>query len=267
VTLPSGILANLDEISVEAWVSFPSTINPYANLCAFGFSDTIPLDTYIGDGGNYITFSPHTGPGTAQANFGQGLPGFNGERDAVQGGTVYDGLTNLMIAIVYHPLAGYEAFYTNGVLCASISMFNNLIDPVACVGPTFNGQSILAYTIGTDETNFIGESLYTGDPGLLANIKEFRIYSGGLTQAQIQTDYASGPSVLPTPQVSLVPNGKNVLISWPVSGSSGFNLMESTSLGPTASWSAVGQTPTVVGGYYQVSIPISGTTEFFRLSH
>lgn len=267
VILPPGILSGVDEVTIETWVSFPGAINPFANLCAFGFSDTIPLDTFIGDGGNYITFSPHTGGGTAQANFGQGIPGNAGERDAVQAGMVYDGLTNLQIAIVFHPKAGYEAFYTNGVQCATISMWNDMIDPVGYQDPAITNKSILSYTLGLDTTNFIGQSLYTADPGLLANVDEFRIYNGALTQSQIQADYAAGPNAFPVQPMTIALSGKNVIVSWPVSGNSGLTLMESASIGTGASWSAVGGTTNIVGATISETIPISGKTEFFRLSH
>jgi hypothetical protein len=269
VILPSGILSGVDEVTIETWVTFPGAINAFANLCAFGFSDTTPLDTFIGDGGNYITFAPHTGGLTAQANFGQGLPGNLGERDAVLANTVFDNMTNLQIAIVFHPKAGYEAFYTNGVLCSTISMWNNLIDPVAYADSVFTNKSILAYTLGLDTTNFIGQSLYTGDPGLLANVDEFRIYNGALTQAQIQADLAAGPNALPVPLVplSISLNGKNLVITWPVAGSTGLNLLESGKIGPGASWAPAGGTQTIVGSNNQVTIPMSGSTEFFRLSN
>jgi hypothetical protein len=266
VILPPGILSGIDEVTIETWVSFPGAINPFANLCAFGFSDTIPLDPNNGSGGNYITFSPHTGGGTAQANFGQGVPGNLGERDAIQAGTVYDGLTNLQITIVYHPKAGYEAFYTNGVQCATISMYNSLIDPVGYVCPAFTNTSVLAYTLGLDTTNFIGQSLYTGDPGLLANVDEFRIYNGALTQSQIQADYAAGPNAFPSQPMTIVLSSKNVIVSWPVAGSSGRTLVESASIGSGASWSAVGGTTNIVGTTISETIPITGKTEFFRLS-
>ncbi len=267
VILPPGILSGMDEVTIEAWVTFPGAINPFANLCAFGFSDTIPLDTFIGDGGNYITFSPHTGGGTAQANFGQGIPGNLGERDAVLAGTVFDNMTNLQVAIVFHPKAGFEAFYTNGVLCSTISMWNNLIDPIAYTDSVFTNKSILAYTLGLDTTNFIGQSLYTGDPGLLANVDEFRIYNGALTQGQIQADDAAGPNALPVQPMTIVLSGKNVIISWPVAGTSGLTLMKSATIDAHASWSPAGGTQTVVGSNNQATIPMSqGSTEFFRLS-
>ncbi|HEX3628070.1 MAG TPA: Ig-like domain-containing protein [Verrucomicrobiae bacterium] len=272
VILPSGILSGLDEITVEAWVSFPSTINAFANLCAFGYSDTTPLDTYIGSGGNYITFSPHTGGSTAQANFGQGLPGSAGERDAVQGG-VYDGLTNLLITIVYHPYAGTEAFYTNGVLCVSVSMFNDMIDPVGYAGPTFNDGSILNYTLGLDSTNFIGQSLYTADPGLLANIDEFRIYNGALSPSQIAADLALGPNQArgsnTNVKLSVVESGSNVVCSWPTS-SAAVTLLSSPVLGPNAVWTPVAMPKgamVVSGPNYSVTLPSSGGGLFFRLSN
>jgi len=270
VSLPAGILSGLDEVTIEAWATFPSAISPYANLFAFGNQDVTP------DGENYITFSPHTGaaPNTFQANFGQGDPGFNGERDAVTDG-VLDDSTNMQIVVVYHPLAGYEAVYTNGVLATSTTIFNTLIDPVANSGPTYvnvntslPGASILEYTLGTDPVNFIGESLYGGDPGLLANIKEFRIYSTALTPAQIAADDALGPNVVigtsTNVSVSTSVSGGNLILTWPTS-SALVTVLSSSSLGAGASWTTVSPKLTVVGGNYQASIPITGSAQFFRL--
>jgi hypothetical protein len=268
VILPSGILSGIDEVTIEAWATFPTNINVNAYLCAFGYSDTVPLDPNQGSGGNYISFNPHTGGGTASAVFGQGIPGNLGERNAVLGGQVFDNMTNLQIAIVYHPKAGYEAFYTNGVQCARISMYNNLIDPVGYICPAFTNSSILSYTVGLDTTNFIGQSLYTADPGLRANIDEFRIYNGALSQSEIQADFAAGPNALPAQPITIVQSGNNVIISWPVAGTSGLNLMESAKIGPGASWSlAPGGPPTAVAGLNRQTVPISGSTEFFRLSN
>lgn len=80
--LPAGMLNNVDEVTIETWATFPGAINPYANLFAFGYTDLTPLDPNINLGGNYITFCPHTGGTNMQANFGQGVPGSAGERDA-----------------------------------------------------------------------------------------------------------------------------------------------------------------------------------------
>ena len=225
--------------------------------------------------------SPHTGatPNTAQANFGQGVPGSAGERDAVMPG-VLDNQTNVHIVVVFHPLAGYEAFYTNGVLAASISMFNNLIDPVAAQGPTFTNHSILTYqlandplnyALGPDPLNYIGQSLYTGDPGLLANISEFRIYSSPLTPAQIAADYALGPNQLIGTSVNVSLSASmsdgNLIIKWPTT-SALVTLLSSPTLGSGAIWTPVNTTNgalTVVGSNYQVTVPATGGQQFFRL--
>lgn len=186
VQLPAGILSGLDEVTIETWASFGSPINTWANLFAFGGTDG------NGDGMNYIGLQ-RTGGGTTAATFGQGDPGNNAERNAVYSKTL-DGQTNVLVVAVYHPLAGYEALYLNGAQVATISMFNNLIDPVAFAGPTYNSQSILAYTLGGDYLNYLGHSLYNGDPTLNGSIDEFRIYDGPLSRAQVMAAYQAGPN-------------------------------------------------------------------------
>jgi len=269
VQLPAGIVAGMSEVTVECWASFGVTAtNNFENLFAFGNSDTDPLDSTFGQGGNYITFSPHTGGGTAQANFGQGLPGFLTERDAVSTG-VLDGAVNMHVVAVFHPYAGYEAFYTNGVLAATISMFNNLIDPVAFSGPTYTNSSLLAFTLGADPVNYIGKSLYNADPGLLGSINEVRIYNGALSPGQIAADNALGPNQLigasTTVSLTATPAGAgNVTISWPTN-SAMVNLQSSPTLGTGAVWSPVIGALSISAGRYQITVPESGNAQLFRL--
>jgi hypothetical protein len=272
VTLPAGILTGVNDVTIEAWATFPSTINPYANLFAFGATDlSSPLAATYGDGENYITFSPHTGAqpvNTTQANFGQGDPGSGGEWDAVLD-EVLDNETNVHVAVVFNPDAGSESVYLNGTLAVSQSMFNNLTDPVAYAGPTYTNESILANTLGTDPNNYIGESLYTADPGLLANISEFRIYTNALTAAQIAADHAlgSGQLIGTNTKVSLsaTVSGGSLVVKWPTT-SALVSLMTSSALGTGASWTAVtGSLTTDGNGNYEVTIPTTGSAQFFRL--
>lgn len=260
VFLPSGILSGVDQVTIETWATFPGTINNFANLFAFGLGGTT--------GGNYVTFCPHTGGSTTQANFGQGNPGYNGERDAVMGG-VLDLQTNVQIVAVYHPYAGTEALYINGVQVASVSMFNNMIDPVAYLGPTYTNGSILNFILADDPNNFIGESLYSGDPGMLANVDEFRIYNNALTPAQIAADYALGPNQVigTSTSVNLTASlsGTNVVLKWPTT-SALVTVQTSSSLGAGAVWSTVASTLTTDGsGKYQMTVPATGSAQFFRL--
>ncbi len=269
VTLPAGIFSNIDELTIESWVSFPGAINPFANLFAFGFADNVAFDPNIGLGGNYVTFSPHTGGSTAQANFGQGTPGSNGERDAVLA-SVLDNQTNVHVVVVFHPYAGSESLYINGTAVATTSMFNNMMDPVSYLGPTFSNRSVLNFTLGADPNNFIGQSLYAADPGLLANVDEVRVYDTALTPGQIAADHALGASQLigtNTTTVSLLASvsGTNTVIKWPTT-SALVNVMSSPSLGSGAVWTPATGTLTTDGSTnYVMTVPSSASARFFRL--
>jgi hypothetical protein len=273
VQLPAGIISNLNEVTIEVWASFGATTNNnFENLFAFGFADLNLLDATYGDGGNYITFSPHTGGGTAQLNFGQGTPGSSGERDAIIGSTL-DGQNNVQIVGVFSPDTGNEVLYTNGVLAVRVSMFNALIDPIGHNNGAFNGKSVLTYTLGADPNNYLGHSLYLADPGLLGSIDECRIYNGPLTASQVAADSALGPnqlrgaSLAPV-SLSAAQSGGNVVLKWPTT-SALVTVQASPVLGPSATWTAVtvpSGALTTSGGNYQLTLPISGTAQFYRLS-
>jgi hypothetical protein len=272
VSLPAGILSGYNQVTIEAWVTFPGAINAFANLFAFGNTDlSSPLSATYGEGENYLTFSPHTGGLTTQANFGQGLPGNQGEWDAVAAG-VLDNQTNVHVVAVFNPYAGSESVYLNGSLAVSQTMFNTLTDPVAYVGPTYTNGSILPITLGTDPLNYIGESLYTADPGLLANFDEFRIYTNALTAAQIAADHALGPNqfIGANTNVKLhasLTGDPSIVITWPAN-SALVNLVSSPTLGSGAVWtSAINGGLTVVGTNYSITLPTTpGSSRFFRLT-
>jgi hypothetical protein len=262
VQLPAGILSGLDEVTIETWATFGGTVNTWANLYAFGNQDL------AGNGENYITLQPHTGGSTASANFGLGDPGNAAETDAVFG-TPLDGLSNVQVVAIYHPFAGSVSVYTNGILAAiNQNVFNNLSDPVAFAGPWYGGRSLLAYTLGSDPINYIGASLYSSDPTLNASINEFRIYNGVLTPAQIAADYALGPDQLlgtaVNTSLSATISGSNLIVKWPTS-SALVTLLTSSSLGSGSVWTPVSAALTVSGGNYQVTIPATGSAQFFRL--
>jgi hypothetical protein len=262
VTLPAGILSGLNQVTIETWVTFPSTINPFANLFAFGGVDG------SGNGENYISFCPHTGGLTTQANFGLVDPGYLGELDAVAN-EVLDNQTNVQVVAVFNPFAGAVSFYINGVLTASQSMFNSLTDPIAFAGAVYTNGTILPIALGNDYINYIGQSLYSADPGLLATLDEFRIYSNALTPAQIAADHALGPNQLlgTATGVSLtaVRAGGTVAIRWPTT-SALVTLVSSPKLGAGAVWTPVSGTLTVVGGNYQMIVTNSGAAAFYGLT-
>ncbi len=127
----------------------------------------------------------------------------------------------------------------------------------------------LNYGLGPDPLNYIGQSLYTGDPGLLANIQEFRIYSTALTPAQIAADYVLGPTqVLGTSthvKLSASHTSSSTVLKWPTTSALGTVLTSST-LGAGAVWTPVNVPLSTDGsGNYQITVPNAGTAQFFRL--
>jgi hypothetical protein len=153
-------------------------------------------------------------------------------------------------------------------------MFNILIDPVSYVDPAFASSSILAYTLGADPVNYIGQSLYNVDLGTQASIDEFRIYSTPLTASQIAADYALGPNQLlgtntAPAKLKAASSGSHVVFSWPTA-SAEVTLLGSPKLGSSAAWTPVtvpSGAMAVSGTNYQVTLPVSGSAEFFRLSN
>jgi hypothetical protein len=198
----------------------------------------------------------------------------------VTAGTL-DGRTNVHIVVVLHPLAGYEAFYTNGVLVGTTPILNNLIDPIAYATPastnsanshvntTFNSQSVVAATLGADPLNYLGLSLYGVDALFNGSIDEFRIYNGPLTAAQIAADYSLGPNKLAatpvTVPLTVALKSGSLVISWPATTPAQVSLMTSPALGTGAVWSPVTGSPANVGGNYQMTVPISGAARYFQL--
>jgi hypothetical protein len=276
VQLPAGILAGAGDVAIETWASFGNPVNTWAGLFAFGYNDESG-DANDGLGGDYIAFQPHTGGAGTQQAFGQGLPGFDDESDAVWA-TPLDGMTGAHVVAVYQPSANSFSFYINGVFEASQTIYNNLLDPVSFAGA---GGSILAETFGAqaindeagneviaDPDNFIGRDCYS-DPYLNGSIAEFRIYNGPLTAAQIAADYALGPNAIigSNTHVSLKAtlSSGNIVITWPTT-SAYVTLVSTTSLTNGDCWTPVSNgTLAIVGANYVETVPITGNSQFFGL--
>jgi hypothetical protein len=253
VDLPAGLVSNMDAITIEAWATM-GTPAAYAPLYAFGDFN----GNAIPEGRNYIMFQPFTGavPPTANMTFGTGDPGYLDEEDAtlpLVSNNVTNYLGNVYLACVYHPLVGYVALYTNGVLAAVNSNVLNMVD----------------VTLGTDPYNYLGLSLYAADPFFAGSIDEMRIYHGALTAGQIAADNALGTEqfIGTNTNVSLDAadaGGGNVALTWPTN-SALVDVMASPALGTGATWSRVNGGYTLVNGKYQLLVPVTSTARFFRL--
>jgi uncharacterized repeat protein (TIGR03803 family) len=78
-------------------------------------------------------------------------------------------------------------------------------------------------------------------------------------------------TIVPDPQLTLIPSGPNLILTWPTNAGAfsyaGYTLQSTTNLGPSAVWSTNSPGPVVIGGQNVVIKTISGTQQFFRLSH
>jgi hypothetical protein len=238
VQLPAGILSNYTAVTIESWVTFPDQLP--VNCFFFGFGNT----DGSGSGEDYIFCAPQGGRIAITAID----PGWQGEQNATGAGDLsYH--TNLHFVAVYDPPAGTLALYTNGVLAA--------IDSAVTV-PMSSVNDVL---------NYIGRSLYSTDPYPDLILDEFRIYDGALTTNQIAATQALGSSQLlslASPAINVSLAGNRLTMSWPLAEAS-FTVMSLTNL-ISGVWTPVSSpTPQIIGNQWQVTVPVSGNTQFFRL--
>lgn len=121
--------------------------------------------------------------------------------------------------------------------------------------------SAWTFTFQMDSNNLVGPTAFGGSgPAILTVGFGAFAASYGVVQNFTLT-VAAAPST-PT-QLQITKQGNAMVVSWPASSAGTLN--SSTLLGPGALWQPVGATPTVVNGTNQVTIPITNSTQFYRL--
>lgn len=169
ISLGSGLLNGLSSVTFEGWVSDTGVNNTHL----FSFDDS-PWGTYLrfclGDTGN----------GHGGSAFIEPIVGWSG---AVLNGTSLPDNTLNHIAVIYDPVAGYEAIYVNGTLNASYSGSLNALSNYATVGGSLGRSPWADY----------------GDPFLNGMIDQFSVYDGTLSGSQIAANFAAGPVAVPEP--------------------------------------------------------------------
>lgn len=167
VELPAGIIANYEALTVETWASFGS-IGTWSRLWSFGEQND------AGQGRYYVELCPHGGSTDTYISISDSDPG-GSHADPVAYAAALDDQTDVHLAAVFNPLAGYHALYVNGRLAGV-----NTTPTVALAGVK-------------DSLNWIGRSLYSADPYLEGSVDELRIYRGALSSLEIGVSHASGP--------------------------------------------------------------------------
>jgi hypothetical protein len=241
LNLPGGLVSSNQAVTIEAWVSFGAS-SAWARL--FDFGSTTGFGTNTTGPQNFWWFGPNTGA-TVRSDVATAA-GFNN----VDGAPPLNNRT-AHVTIIYDPTDGMMLLYTNAVL----------------IEANYNATVPLS-SVSSDDA-FIGHSQFPADPYLIASIDEFRIYNGALNSDEIAATEVLGPSALlsttsPTLHVSNA-GGGSVLLTWPLA-SAGFTLQSRSSL-TSGSWAPVPLGPQIVGGNWQVTVPASGSGQFYRLQH
>jgi len=174
VKLPARILGGSTAVTIEAWVTFPTTLPN--NCFFFGFGNISGTS-----GSGYIFCQPKSGrlaiTPTNPASEQNTSPNPSGN---------WSNQTNLHVTAVFNPPRGQMALYVNGVLQAQS---NSVTTPLNAIKNLFS---------------YIGRSFYSGDPYIDFNLDEFRIYKGAFSASDVATTQSLGPGKVFTP-----PTGAN----------------------------------------------------------
>lgn len=232
--LPPTLLNDYTAVTVDMWVNLAAAQN-WARLWEFTEISTagvIQNEFYFSPGWNN---PPNGNVYNTSFPWGANAP-FTGV--ALQNATFH-------ITCLYGN--GSMEVYTNGVLESRNA--NNLVAPASAAGNT-------SATIGHSPFN---------DPGINGAVDELRIYRGRLAADEIQALDVLGPNALPTTSVSLIATraGGNVVLSWPVAAA-GFSLQARSSF-TSGGWTVLPNAPTLVGNTWQITLPATGATQFYRL--
>jgi hypothetical protein len=229
--LPAGLLQGYNAVTVDTWANLNAP-NNWARLWEFN-------DGSGGNTQNEFYFSPGWNPDPTTGNFyDAGFP---------WGNSVYTAgpLGNESVHITCEYGDGWLGIYTNAVLMASIS---GVVAPADSAGTNYAS---------------IGYSPY-GDPGINGSLDEFRIYNGILSLEEIQASDLLGPGTMlsTTATLSVSLSGGNTVLSWPLA-SAGFALETSTNL--QSGWTTLTNAPSISGSTWQIVLPGTGSSAFYRL--
>jgi O-glycosyl hydrolase len=235
VSLPAGIISTLTDFTIETWVRLATTAN-WTRIFDFGNNTT-----------TYMFLTPQNGS-TNRLRFAITTSGTGGEQQI-------NGTSALAVGVWYHVAVTYGGnigiLYLNGV----------------AVG-TNNAMTLNPSSLGSTANNYIGKSQWP-DPYFNGLMSEFRIYGVALSLAEIAATDALGPDQLLStnnPIIAGSTSANNLALSWPVA-SAGFTLQSCTNLIQGSWFNATSVSPQIVGGKWQVTLPLSGNADstFYRL--
>jgi hypothetical protein len=261
INLPNALVSSLSSVTIEGWFTWFGGDNNQ-HLFDFGMSSGSPdgsggtsstnflEDFTLNPGRNYMFLSPQTGNPRFALDPDAGNGG-TGETPSISSSISITNGSKSHFAIVYDYPRGVARLYINGQRAGT-------------------GVATFPLSVVDDRNDWLGRSQWQ-DPYLNASVDEFRIYNGPMLDDDIAQHFAAGPNSLPVPTptkpaLGVALAGANVQISWTTNVSASTVLQATPTLGDGASWSSTGlPAPIVVGDKYQVTVPVSGTANFYRL--
>jgi len=240
------------------------------------------LHTFTATSGSNSTNSDGTSPETALILSGNTLYGTAAFGGTNGGGTVFAVNTNGTGFTTLHSFMATSGSNTNsdGALpLAGLVLSGNTLYGTTYFGGT-NGFGTV-FAVNTNGTGFTTLHIFTALSGSNSTNSDGAypqaglILSGNTLYGTAGSGGTNGNGTVfalsyPSPQLTITHSGTNVDVMWPsgVAGFSysGYTLQSTTNLASSALWSAVFNTPVVVNGQNSVTNPVSGPSQFYRLS-
>lgn len=238
--LPADITGNYTQMTVEVWADIGMQNGDWTRIFFFG-------DQTGGDSKNSgVDYSPNAAGGYQNLDLLtlSQVDGYANNNAAITNTTgshitvVVDSVNNIM-------------YYYNGTTV--VSTLNSAVPSLVDIN---------------DAINVIGASPVGVDPYLVANIHEFRVYQGVLSQQAVALNDAVGPAnyiqLSANPKISVSKSGTNIALSWPA-GDFNFAVQSTPVLSGAPTWTTLTNAPALTGTNWQVSLPVTGAAQFFQL--
>jgi hypothetical protein len=244
VDLPDGILSSLSEVTMETWVTGHALNGKWwPRIFDFGAGNA---------NGTYFFLAPSVQNDNLTTNthfirFAVSTNGIVSESPRLTAKPwMADGFETHLV-VTYSPARNASKLYVNGVLADS-------------------GLARYPLSLITDTNNWLGRSQFPNDAYFQGVFDEFRIYRTVLEPSQIAASFALGPDVIGADYALQGQQIDNQLkLSWGPSAS--WCVLETApALATGITWTNAAVTPVFNNGRMEVTVPISDTARFFRLS-